>query len=277
MATKVKNKKKKNSKKPIKKNNIKNKKNQKVILGIVAVLLVIALVGCGLFANNAKSKSIQKTVDFGKEVAVGADISHHNGNVDFSKLKDEVDFVIIRVGYRGYGNGKIYLDKKAKNFLKQAKKYNIPAGVYFYTQAITEQEAVEEAKFTLNVIKNYDVTLPVFYDFEYASSKSGQVGRLKEAKLNIKQNTALVKTFCKTINDAGYMSGVYASGYMFRDFFNSKDFYKNMYLWVADYNDKMTYNVNYDIWQYTSKGKLKATGNKKVDLNYWYQKQVEKE
>lgn len=265
MATKTKPKKKIYSKKSA-------QKKQNKIIAAVSLLLVVVLVVGGIVVKNHSNKPVERAVDFGKDVAVGCDISHHNKKVDFEKLKDEVDFVIIRVGYRGYANGEICLDKKAKKYLKAAKEAGIPVGVYFYSQAITEQEAVEEAKFTIRQIKAYDISLPVFYDFEYASEKGKTLGRLYEANLTPAENTALVNAFCSTVEKAGYMSGLYASTYMYEKHFKVKDFDKNMYIWVADYNKDITYDGYFDVWQYTSKGRLEATGKKNVDKNYWYKR-----
>lgn len=247
-------------------------KKQNKIMIIISVILVVALVIGGAVVKINSNKPVERTVNFNKDVAVGCDISHHNKKVDFEKLKDEVDFVIIRVGYRGYANGEVCLDKKAKKYLKAAKEAGIPIGVYFYSQAVTEQEAVEEAKFTIRQIRGYDISLPVFYDFEYAAEKGKNLGRLYEANLNPIENTALVNAFCSTVEKAGYMSGLYASTFMYERHFKLKSFDKNMYIWVADYNKDITYDGYYDVWQYTSKGRLKATGNKNVDINYWYKR-----
>lgn len=265
MATKTKPKKKSYSKKSA------QKKQNKIIVAVSLLLVVVLVIG-GIVVKNHSNKPVERAVDFGKDVAVGVDLSYHNNNVNFEKLKDEVDFVIIRVGYRGYANGEINLDRKAMKYLKSAKKYGIPAGVYFYSQAITEQEAIEEARFTIKQIRSFDIDLPVFYDFEYAADKGKQLGRLYSAKLNSAENTALVNAFCSTVEKAGYMSGLYASTYMYEKHFKVKDFDKNMYIWVADYNKDITYDGYFDVWQYTSKGRLDATGKKNIDKNYWYKR-----
>lgn len=275
MATKTKKKTKKktvkrkvNTKK--KKTNLKNKQQQNKIIAIIAFVLIFVLIIASCIAKSLTDKGVPKTVDLGKDVAVGVDISKHNGKIDFDKLKKECDFVIIRVGYRGYADGKIHADKKAKEYLTSAKKAGIPAGIYFYSQAVNEKEAQAEARFALKYAKQYDVELPVFYDFEYAASKGKQTGRLHDAHLNTDENTALVNAFCDTVQKNGKMCGVYASTYMFESHFRLRAFSKNMYIWVADYNNEMSYDGKYDIWQYTNKGKLKSTGNKKFDINYWY-------
>lgn len=255
----------------------KSKKKKINRVSLVAILTVIAVALAGVFAYasiNVKKLEQSKDIDFGKDVAVGVDISSHNGKIDFNALKNQYDYVIIRVGYRGYANGEIKLDKNAKKNLIAANLAGVPAGVYFYSQAITPNEAEQEAKFVLKQIKNYNVSLPVFFDFEYAADKTGKVGRLYEANLSAKDNTQLVNSFCSTIEKAGYKSGVYASSSVYKWQLKPNKIIKSAYIWVADYNESITYNGSYDLWQYTKKGKTDAVKSKYVDINYWYDKGV---
>lgn len=246
----------------------------KRVLVIIVTIFAIALAGLIAYASLNAQKAVQaKKIDFGKPVACGVDVSSHNGRVDFEKLKEDCDFVIVRVGYRGYANGEIAIDKNAKNNLRLANKAGIPVGVYFYSQAITPAEAEKEAKFVLKVIRGYDVALPVFYDFEYASGKKGNTGRLYDAKLSAKESTELVNSFCTTVKAAGYKYGVYASSSVYKWQLKPKKFIDDTYIWIADYNKKLGYNGDYDIWQYSKKGKSDAVKSKYIDQNYWYKKE----
>lgn len=263
MSTKVKKKKRKKlTKKQI-------EKRRKAVVSIIAILLVGAIVAVSFGVSRTGRKLPNPLLGLGKEKAYGVDVSHHNGHIKWNELKDNVDFAIIRVGYRGYSNGEVCLDRRAKQNLRAANRAGVPIGIYFYTQAITPEEAVEEANFTLEIIKRYDISLPVFFDFEYASSKGHTTGRLHNARLTREENTEIINAFCKTVRDAGYQSGVYASSYMYRDFFKMKELDDNIYIWVADYNEKVTYKGNYHLWQFSDKGKVNGI-NKKVDENYWY-------
>ncbi len=184
------------------------------------------------------------------------DISQHN-DLNIKLLK--VDAVILRVGYRGYGDaGKIVLDSKFKEYIKALNNAKIPVGVYFYSQAITSAEAKAEAQFVLDKIKPYKVDLPIYFDAEYAENGDRFVGRLYNAKLGKDKLTKICKTFCDKISANGYRAGVYAN----------YDFYKNKYiateltnysLWIAHYSVKSVptiKGVEFDLWQYTDDGKV---------------------
>ncbi len=120
-----------------------------------------------------------------------------------------MEFVIIRVGYRGYGSaGTLVEDPKFKTYLDGATKAGLKVGVYFYTQAITTAEAKAEAKFVLDRIKGYSLQMPVYYDIE---SVDYDTGRLDSAGLSKAQKTALCTAFCDTIIKSGYSAGVYAN------------------------------------------------------------------
>lgn len=274
MATKTKKKKSKTKRKKKTNKNIKItfNINKKALIAFILVIVVALGVFAGVKFRPTHSEKAPVLTELNKDVAVGADLSHHNGKIDFEKLKKDVDFVIIRIGYRGYSNGEICLDKKAKQNIEAASKANIPVGLYFYSQAITPAEARQEARFAVKQAKKYDISLPIFYDFEYAEDKGQKVGRLYEANLNAKDNTELVNSFCDVVEKAGYQSGVYASSYMYKSRFKVGKISKNAYIWVADYNEKITYGGKYDIWQYTSKASNEAIKSKHVDMNYWYLK-----
>lgn len=263
MSTKVKKKKRKKlTKKQL-------EKRKKIVLSVIAILLVGAIIAVSFGVSKTGRKLPNPLLGIDKEKAYGVDVSYHNGNIDWEELKDNVDFAIIRVGFRGYFDGKVHIDEKAKKNLKAANKAGVPVGVYFYTQAISPEEAMEEASFTVDVIKKYDISLPVFFDFEYASNKGKTTGRLYKAKLSSKENTEIINAFCKTVQEAGYQSGVYASSYMYRDFFKMNDLDENTYIWVADYNKSVTYKGDYHMWQFSDKGSVDGI-KKRVDENYWY-------
>lgn len=262
MATKNKTKKKRKS---------RNKQNKKVILSLSAAFFIIIIgVLVAVFSLNGS----RELANIDKQVANGIDVSYHNGKIDWSKVKKEVDFAFIRVGYRGYDEGLIHLDSKAQYNLKNANKNNVPVGVYFYSQAINDKEAEEEAEYLISKIKKYDISLPVVIDFEYPYVNGEPVGRLVEADLSRKERTSLINAFCRRIKKAGYTSGVYASSYIFRGHLNMSKLDDDIMIWVADYNEKVTYKGEYDFWQYSEKGKCKGVSSKYVDKNYWY---IEKE
>ena len=269
MATKTKTK----SKSKRKKKKKLTARQRGLIIFAVCMLIVFAI-AVGAIASKSTSSTL---IDLDKDVAYGIDVSHHNGKINWKTVKNEVDFAFIRVGYRGYTDGAVHLDKRAISNLKNANKNSVPIGVYFYSQAINEKEAEEEAQFVLNEIKNYDISLPVVIDFEYAEENGRNVGRLSDAQLSKKEITSLVNAFCSKVEKAGYTPAVYASSYIFRSHLSVKKLSESTMIWVADYNKKVTYSGEYDFWQFSKEGKCKGVSSKYVDTNYWYTKTEEQD
>ncbi len=176
------------------------------------------------------------------------------------------------MGYRGYGNGEIYEDKYAADNLKNANKAKIPVGVYFYTQAVTAEEAEDEADFVYDIIKKYNIDLPVMIDLEYPIDSDGNaVGRLVESDNDLNKNAEIINSFVEKLEKKGYTAGVYASSSVLHNKISMKKLKKSAVAWVADYNDKVTYDVDYTIWQYSETGSVDGVSSKYVDLNYWYE------
>lgn len=244
----------------------KKKTNLKTIFVIIAAFVLLV----SIIAVASKAKNNNLPLPINKDIAYGIDVSSHNGKIDWKKVKNEVDFAFIRVGYRGYANGSVNLDKRAEYNLKKANKYGVPVGVYFYSQAINNKEAEEEAKFLIKHIQHYSISLPVVIDFEYAYAKGKMIGRLADANLNKKEITSVINAFCKKVKKAGYIPAVYASTYIYESKINVKSLDKNIMIWVADYNKKITYDGDYDFWQFSKKGKCSGISSKYVDTNYWY-------
>lgn len=248
------------------------KKRTAILVASFSAFVLIIVVACILVAKNSDTNSRNHFSEIDKDVAWGIDVSAHNGKINWKKVSQKADFVFVRVGYRGYANGKINMDKHAKANMKGANKHNIPLGVYFYSQAINEKEAKKEAEFLIEHVKDYKITLPLVIDFEYAYKNGRSVGRLHDAKLSKKEKTALINAFCDTVRKAGYTPGVYASSYIYRSHLNMKSIPDDVFIWVADYNKKVTYKGEYDFWQYSENEKCAGVKSKHVDANYFYTK-----
>lgn len=243
-------------------------KKSKIILLVCCFLVLVLIVSAVAIHINHQNNTM---LQFDKDTAYGIDISSHNGEVNWEEAAQEIDFAFIRVGYRGYAKGNLVKDKRASFNLKQANKAGVPIGVYFYSQAVTVEEAREEAEFVLKQIKRYNVSLPIAYDIEFAYNRHGEIaGRLYDAKLNSRQQTELVNAFCEVIRDAGYTPACYASTYFYESLLEPDDFNRDIIRWVADYNKRITYDGKYDIWQFSKTGKCKGVSSKYVDTNYWY-------
>lgn len=194
---------------------------------------------------------------------LGIDVSKWNKDIDWEKVKDAgIEFAIIRCGYRGASGGALVLDPMYEKNIKGAIEAGIPVGVYFFTQAIDEVEAIEEASMVIRLIEDYDVDYPVFLDSESA----GGDGRAD--KLDAEERLRYHKAFLETIASAGYEAGVYASKNWFNDRLDVTQLsqYK---IWLAEYADVPTYDKYYNMWQYTSKGTVDGIETR-VDLNLSY-------
>ena len=205
----------------------------------------------------------------------GIDVSFYQNLINWNAVSKTgySDFAMIRAGFRGYGaSGSLNTDTQFINNVKGAKANGIPVGLYFFTQAVNTQEAVQEANYVLglvNAAKAYGVkvTYPIAIDTETANGGAGRADRL-----DVATRTAVCKAFCDTIKKAGYTPAIYAS----RDwFYNNLDMnqLRGYDIWVAHYtgsvSNKTDYKYNYDMWQYTSSGRVNGiTGN--VDLNVSY-------
>lgn len=190
----------------------------------------------------------------------GIDVSAHRDEIDWEAVKsDGVDFAMIRVGWRGNTEGKVNLDEYFHTNMKGASEAGLEVGVYFYSQAISKEEAVEEAESVIDWIKEYKITYPVVFDWEYVSADA-RTGTLSNETLN---ECALA--FCETIEKAGYMPMIYFNldmGYRRYDLakIGKYDF------WLAEYDGAPTFYYNFQMLQYTSGGTVKGC-DENVDLN----------
>ncbi|MBQ9110666.1 MAG: Ig-like domain-containing protein [Oscillospiraceae bacterium] len=202
----------------------------------------------------------------------GIDVSKYQPSIDWESLaEDGVDFAIIRLGFRGYGEaGALVMDNYYRSHMEGAKAAGIDTGVYFFTQAITPEEAVEEANFVLEVLQGIELEVPVYLDVESISAE----GRMEAANLTPDQLTENLKAFCSTIENAGYEAGVYANMYWLNNKMNAAELENDYSIWLANYTNQTVYEGAYDIWQYTNIGTYAGIEGC-VDKNIWYSRKVE--
>ena len=194
---------------------------------------------------------------------LGIDVSKWNKTIDWDEVKEAgIEFAIIRCGYRGASSGALVLDPMYEQNIRGAIEAEIPVGVYFFTQAVDEVEAVEEASMVISLIEEYDVDYPVFLDSESA----GGTGRADG--LEAEERTRIHKAFLETIAAAGYETGIYGSRNWLKDQVEMKELsaYKT---WLAEYAEIPSYDEYYHMWQYTSKGVVDGIDTP-VDLNLCY-------
>ena len=201
----------------------------------------------------------------------GADFSKHQGTIDWASVKQSgVEFVILRAAVRGYGSsGNLVTDSQIAANIKGALSQNIDVGIYVFSQAVTTEEAVEEAERALDIIKGYDIKLPVYFDSEYsgAPNRTGRADGLTKA-----ERTSLAIAFCETVRNAGYKPGVYASKSFFYNNLGYAAFQSRGYeIWLAHYISSVTdFKYPYNIWQYTSKGSIGGVQSEYADLDIAY-------
>ena len=190
---------------------------------------------------------------------LGIDVSKWNGSIDWNAVKSSgVSFVIIRCGYRGA----LIEDPMFRSNIQGATKAGLKVGVYFFTQAVNEVEAVEEASMAVGLIKGYNISYPVFLDVE--SSNGGRGDGISAAT-----RTAVCKAFCQTVQNSGYKAGIYANKTWFTTHIDTPSLtgYK---IWLAQYAAAPSYNrTKYDMWQYSSKGRISGISTD-VDMNISY-------
>lgn len=184
----------------------------------------------------------------------GIDISQYQGKPDFSKVKNEVDFVILKAGYGRYTK---QVDPTFEYNYQQCKKYNIPVGAYWFGYAMTPEDALREAQACHQIIKGHKFEFPIYYDVEEAM--------LKNSKSNI---IAEIKEFCRYLESNKWYTGIYMSRSPAQQFLDSTvtDRYA---LWLAEYGKTLNWGGSVGMWQYSSSGKIQGiSGN--VDRNECY-------
>lgn len=191
----------------------------------------------------------------------GIDVSEHQGHIDWEQVKAAgVDFAMIRVGYRSYGGGDITFDEFFAENLAGANAAGVKTGVYFFSQAITTDEAIAEADAVIDAIAPYDITYPVVYDWETIYDDDARTD-----VVSVEQLTDNCVAFCERVKSSGYTPMIYQNlrATLFKlDIPRLTDYD----FWLAEYSDKPSYYYDYKMWQYSESGVVPGIeGN--VDLN----------
>ena len=190
--------------------------------------------------------------DEGEKIShVGVDLSYHNDKVNWDELANSpVEFVMLRCGYRGYTEGGIVNDEKFEQYAKAANEHGLKLGVYFFTQAITEEEAIVEAEHVIKLIEDYDISYPVAFDTELIDDEEA---RTNQADLSKEDLSKICIAFCERIKEAGYYPMIYASENWCRrrldmTMLTDYDF------WAPQYLEENDFIYDFTIWQYTESG-----------------------
>ncbi len=189
--------------------------------------------------------------------AVGINVSSKTGEIDWEQVaQNGVDFAMIRVGHRKYDQGTLVADENFETNIQGALDAGLPVGVYFYSKAVTDAEADEEAAFVLERIRGYTVTYPVAFYWEYDTKEDGSLDESRRTvRCNGEQVTGFIDTFCKKIEAAGYDASYYCDktmGYTKLDLSRLAAYD----MWYAEFRTVPSFYYDYGLWQYTKEGSV---------------------
>lgn len=236
---------------------------QNSVYGEVFMPVFADVPACSLDMNSLVTRNGYAFYKENEEITsiAGIDVSEHQGDIDWNAVKNAgIEFAIIRVGYRTYGGGEITLDTTFEQNLKNANAAGIKTGVYFFSQAIDPEEAIEEADAVIDAIRPYNITYPVIFDWELIIGDSARTDTMTVDNL-----ADACISFCERVRSAGYTPMIYQNKNttMFKlDLPKLKDYD----FWLAEYGDKPTYYYDYQMWQYSSTGKVPGISGE-VDMN----------
>ena len=205
---------------------------------------------------------LSKKPPIGYNMSYGIDISKHNGEIDFDKVKKAgFDFVFIRVAYRGYGSkGNLKVDELQDKYLKDARRAGLKIGAYVFSQSINEKEAIEEAKLAIDLLKEYKLDLPLVFDPE---TIKGDIARTDD--ISGSQFTKNAIAFCEEVKKSGFIPAIY-SNLVWEDYYYDLEKLKDYEIWYADYNKLPQTPYNFKFWQFSEVGIVDGI-NGLVDLN----------
>ena len=212
------------------------------------------------FSLDAKGRVVYEKD--GKRAKTGIDVSTYQKDIDWRAVAaDGIDFAILRLGYRGYTEGGLFMDETFYTNLQGASDAGLEIGVYFFSQAITPEEAQAEAAYILNAIEGYEVTYPIAFDWEPVAPGQGA----RTDGLDNDTLTQCASAFCAKVAGAGYQAAVYfnqSQGYLRYDLRELTEYN----LWLAEYDAKPDFYYHFDLWQYTHTGQVAGVEGE-VDLD----------
>ena len=194
---------------------------------------------------------------------LGIDVSSYQGDIDWARVKAAgVEFVMIRLGYRGYTQGGLESDERAAEYYRGARDAGLQIGAYFFSQAISVEEALEEARFVLDALGDWTLDMPLVYDWEYVNEDA------RTADMDRRLLTDCTLAFCDTVAQAGYEPMIYFNPYQGRDLLFLEELAGYRW-WLAMYDSLLMYPYRVDMWQYTDQGTVPGI-DAAVDLNLWF-------
>lgn len=203
------------------------------------------------YSENGKSASTE-----------GIDVSSYSGDIDWKKVRESgIDFAMIRVGGRGYGeNGEMYTDERALEYINGAKAEGIKVGAYFFSQAISTEEAIEEADYVKTVLGDIKLDYPVAYDWEIIKDDDARTDNV-----SANQATECARAFCDRVKELGYTPILYSPS---RELYFKYDLSRlaDIDIWYCEYANVPTFYYEFSMWQYSATGTIDGIEGA-VDLN----------
>ena len=197
----------------------------------------------------------------GVTASIGIDVSSHQEWIDWTQVAESgIDFAIIQAGFRGYEDGEIHPDAYFTYNIENAIANGLDVGVYFFSQALNEEEARAEAKAVLEQVSGYDIQYPIYYDWETISGDEARTDTITTSEL-----TACAQAFCQTIVEAGYETGIYFNLTQAMRYFRLNEL-SDYDFWLAEYQEVPTYPFAIDMWQYSSGGSVPGIDTR-VDMD----------
>jgi len=192
---------------------------------------------------------------------LGVDVSEHQSVIDWEQVKDAgFQFAMVRAGYRGYTEGKLFADSSFEYHLQGAREAGLDVGVYFFSQAVTPAEAAEEAAFVLKALDGRSLDLPVVFDWEYVSAD------VRTGIVDGKTLTDCAIAFCEAVEAEGYDAMVYFNQDQAENVYRLEEL-TDYDFWLAMYSDEMNFPYRIEMWQYTEEGNVPGIeGNTDINL-----------
>ena len=260
---------------------------KKVLIGTLVIAVAVAVIFCILHIKSSTYDGLDEESEYeaspynmeylysgmnGKiyddgvySSRKGIDVSIFQGDIDWKKVKQAgVDFAMIRLGFRSSSDGIIHMDANFKKNLRGAKAAGVDVGVYFFSQAINVEEAIEEAKFVLRHIRFHGIRYPVAFDMEPVDREGRIAGLSREEK------TEIADAFCQVIRSNRFKPVIYGNPTWLRKNINL-DYLTEYDLWLAHYTDATDFSNKFIMWQYTDSGKVDGIDGY-VDLNLYFKK-----
>lgn len=197
------------------------------------------------------------------QTMLGIDVSVWQEDINWAQVKEAgIQFAMIRLGYRSMAEGVLNEDSCAKANYAGATAAGIPVGGYFFSQAVTVEEAVQEARFVLEMIRDWDVRMPIVYDWEYTGEDT------RTANVDARTLTDCTKAFCETVEQAGYEAMVYFNSYQAENSLFLEELAEYPF-WLAQYDQPLDFEHRIAMWQYTDQGRVPGIEGD-VDVNLYF-------